>query len=309
MEQESGGLPWARLVAQLPVPLAVTDLDGTPVEVNRAFARLIDPAVVAAAVRDALDAPARTQTAPDPPAHEGRLPSRTGEQLPCTVVPVEPGHQTGLLLVHVSPVPHATRDPLTGLVLRDVLLQRVEQALARQARHGKEVELVMLDLDRFKRVNDEHGHTVGDGVLVEVAHRLLAVVRPEDTVCRWGGDEFVVLLEDAELDGGNAVCARISGALRDPVMTTAGALRIRGSCGWVRAEAGEEAIEVLHRADLQMYRQKRAHDDDARERDAELRARLGRARARAVELIAQNEVVLDRARRFLVPEQEPPDQR
>ena len=305
--EDSGGLPWARLVAQLPVPLAVTDLEGTPIEVNRAFARLIDPLAVATAVQHALAAPARSQAAPDPPAHEGRLPSRTGEQLPCTVVPVEPADQTGLLLVHVSPAPHAIRDPLTGLLLRDVLLERVEQALARHARHGKEVELVMVDLDRFKLVNDVHGHTVGDSVLVEVAHRLLTVVRPEDTVCRWGGDEFVVLLEDAGLDGGTAVCGRISGVLQEPVVTTAGSLSIQGSCGWVRAQPDEEAIEVLHRADLEMYRQKRAHED-GRERDAELRARLGRARARAVELIAQNEVVVNRARRFLVPEQEQQDE-
>ncbi len=306
--KDDSGLPWARLVAQLPVPLAVTDLEGTPIEVNRAFTRLIDPAAVAAAVRAAVAAPARSQASPDPPAHEGRLPSRTGEQLHCTVVPVEPADQTGLLLVHLTPAPHTTRDPLTGLVLRDVLLQRVEQALARQARHGQEVELVLVDLDRFKLVNDMHGHPVGDSVLVEVAHRLLTVVRPEDTVCRWGGDEFVVLLEDAELDGGRAVCGRIGDALHEPVVTTEGPLRIRGTYGWVHAEPGEEAIEALHRADLQMYRQKRAHGD-GRTRDTELQARLARARARAVELIAQNDVGLRRARRFLVPEQGHQDER
>lgn len=93
----------------------------------------------------------------------------------------------------------ALHDALTGLPNRALFEDRVEQALARARRRSGAVAVLMADLNRFKRINDSLGHTAGDRVLAEVGRRLSALVRREDTVARWGGDEFCVLL--TEVDG------------------------------------------------------------------------------------------------------------
>ncbi len=92
----------------------------------------------------------------------------------------------------------ATHDYLTGLPNRVLLYDRLEQALARFHRHGQPVALLYLDLDRFKPINDELGHQVGDAVLVEIGVRIHTVIRETDTAARIGGDEFAVLVEGIE---------------------------------------------------------------------------------------------------------------
>jgi PAS domain S-box-containing protein len=90
----------------------------------------------------------------------------------------------------------AMTDPLTGVANRAVLLDRLHQALRRQARGKGILAVLFLDLDRFKVINDSLGHRVGDGVLQAMAERLLHFIRPSDTLARMGGDEFVIVAED-----------------------------------------------------------------------------------------------------------------
>lgn len=89
----------------------------------------------------------------------------------------------------------ATHDPLTGLANRRLFYDRLQHAIRHAMRYGGKVGILYLDMDRFKDINDQHGHHIGDAVLMEVAQRLLDCVRESDSVARLGGDEFVVLLE------------------------------------------------------------------------------------------------------------------
>ena len=102
----------------------------------------------------------------------------------------------------------ATHDYLTGLPNRVLLYDRLEQALARFQRHGQAVALLYLDLDRFKPVNDEFGHQIGDAVLIEIADRIHTVIRDTDTAARIGGDEFAVLIEGVDEPGPAAAGGR-----------------------------------------------------------------------------------------------------
>jgi diguanylate cyclase (GGDEF)-like protein/PAS domain S-box-containing protein len=157
----------------------------------------------------------------------------------------------------------AYHDPLTHLPNRSLLLDRLQQALARYRRRGQYGALLFLDLDQFKAINDSLGHAVGDLLLCEVARRLSAQIRKEDTVARLGGDEFVILL--AQLDGSADSAAREARSVADKVheifiqdFNIAGyALRVGASIGVaVFPEGDETADEVLRHADIAMYRAK-----------------------------------------------------
>lgn len=128
----------------------------------------------------------------------------------------------------------ALHDPLTGLANRALLSDRVEQGLARARRHDTSLGLLMVDVDHFKRVNDRLGHAAGDRVLTELARRLRDAVRDEDTVARWGGDEFVVVLP--ELDGVETigdVRKRIRKTIRPPVQAGGERVQVDVSVGAV----------------------------------------------------------------------------
>ena len=103
----------------------------------------------------------------------------------------------------------ALHDPLTGLANRTLLRDRLEHALARSAREDLPTGVLFIDLDEFKDVNDRYGHAAGDAVLVELAGRLRAAVRPADTVARLGGDEFIVVCEHVDRDAALALGARL----------------------------------------------------------------------------------------------------
>ncbi|HSL59074.1 MAG TPA: GGDEF domain-containing protein [Acidimicrobiales bacterium] len=185
----------------------------------------------------------------------------------------------------------ATHDPLTGVANRAHLVGRVELALARARRTGRRVGVLFCDLDRFKEVNDTHGHDEGDRLLLEVARRLSRVVRPTDTVARFGGDEFVVLLDDvADDDDALVIARRVSAALRTPPLEVAGVERVlTTSIGVAISTARIDNPEALIRdADAALYRAKRQGRDrvelfrDDERDDAPVRDRLGEELATAI---------------------------
>ena len=240
---------WREAFSQASVGLALLDRSGTPLATNRMLGELLGPAgreLVHEAVRSRLELLEESMVVP--------INERVTARLDPIDVPCPDGTVERFYILHLV-VPSGT-DPLTGLAARDQLTAELVRLLGR--RDGRTVELVVLDLDGFKAVNDEHGHVVGDEVLMAVAARLRSLVRQEDLVCRWGGDEFVVLLDDPGEDGGQAVCSRIAALLTSPVPTRAGPLVISTSCGSVRARPDETPAELFDRADRRMYRQKRA---------------------------------------------------
>jgi diguanylate cyclase (GGDEF)-like protein len=150
------------------------------------------------------------------------------------------------------------QDDLTGLPNRRLLKDRLGQALARSSRHDTRVMLLLLDLDDFKRINDSLGHAAGDHVLRMVAQRLSEGIRSADTACRYGGDEFVVMLPDVE---DTTVAARIAekllGTLGTPYVIGEIEIRMTASIGTVvYPDDGGTCVELLRKADISLYRAK-----------------------------------------------------
>ncbi len=152
----------------------------------------------------------------------------------------------------------ARSDALTGLANRYEFEERLAAALQHEADGAGQVALVVVDLDGFKPINDSFGHAVGDEVLAALGQRLAAAVRREDTVARFGGDEFVVL---STLQAGTnpaTMIARLRRALADPVTTSAGQLTVGSSLGVAVSDSDIGMQDLLRRADKAMYRVKLA---------------------------------------------------
>ena len=145
-------------------------------------------------------------------------------------------------------------DPLTGLANRRLFNDRLAGAIAA----GAAPALLYLDLDGFKRTNDELGHAAGDALLTGVSARLSGCVRGADTVARLGGDEFAVLLPGADEAEAARVAMRVLDALAPPVALEGADVQVRASIGVAMAAAGQDPEQLLHHADLAMYRVKAA---------------------------------------------------
>jgi diguanylate cyclase (GGDEF)-like protein/PAS domain S-box-containing protein len=158
----------------------------------------------------------------------------------------------------------AFHDTLTGLPNRHLLVDRLAHALERTRRRGDwQAVVLFMDLDSFKVVNDSLGHEAGDYLLVLLAQRLRRCVRPEDTLARFGGDEFVVLLEDVE-DPAEAVrvAERITNELNKPFMMDGRSLFASFSIGIAQGNARTKSpLDLLRDADTAMYRAKSEHAD------------------------------------------------
>jgi diguanylate cyclase (GGDEF)-like protein/PAS domain S-box-containing protein len=170
----------------------------------------------------------------------------------------------------------AFHDSLTSLANRALFKDRVEHALQRSWRQTPSVAVLFLDLDGFKEVNDSLGHAAGDRLLIQVGQRLGACVRPSDTVARFGGDEFAVLIEDASDDLElAAVAERILEELRQPFLINDCELHVSGSMGIARMDPDVDGVDqVLRNADLAMYRAKAAGQGGYERYDPQMHTQL-----------------------------------
>lgn len=152
----------------------------------------------------------------------------------------------------------ALHDALTGLPNRALVVDRLDRALAAAGRRGTQVAVLFLDLDRFKVINDGLGHEVGDRLLIEVARRLRACIRAEDTLARFGGDEFVVLIEEvADVSIAEAAAARLVDAVKPQIVLDGQEVSIGVSIGLALGRAGAHSGDLLREADVAMYHAKR----------------------------------------------------
>lgn len=153
----------------------------------------------------------------------------------------------------------AGTDRLTRAWNRRRFDEVVESEIHRSVRYGRPLSVLMLDIDHFKRVNDEHGHQVGDRVLVAVARKVREVMRRSDSLTRWGGEEFLVMAPDSGLAEARVLAERIRERVASG--TVGGEVRVTVSIGAAVYAAGESAGEWIDRADRAMYEAKRAGRD------------------------------------------------
>ncbi len=170
--------------------------------------------------------------------------------------------------VEAELIHHTLHDALTGLPNRILLHDRLEQAILRAHRDNLPLTLLVLDLDRFKEINDTFGHDVGDLLLQQIGRRLQQVVRSSDslvrlvpaTVARLGGDEFAVILHHADEPGAITVAERILDMVQAPIVVGEERLTVGASIGMVLfPQHGKDAGSLLQRADVAMYQAKRGH--------------------------------------------------
>ena len=143
----------------------------------------------------------------------------------------------------------ATHDPLTGLPNRREFTTR----LIRAAHAGRQLAILFCDLDGFKEINDRFGHQTGDRVLVEVADRLRRCMRGSDEVCRYGGDEFLILCTDAAPEAVADLCDRIGFALEPFIHAGSEPIVVGASIGAVTGTGADDPEELIRRADEAMY--------------------------------------------------------
>jgi diguanylate cyclase (GGDEF)-like protein len=155
----------------------------------------------------------------------------------------------------------ALSDPVTGVANRRSLLVRADYEVARHCRAGRSFALVMLDLDGFKQLNDRFGHAAGDDLLRDVAGALGRAMRAQDTVARFGGDEFCVLAPETDQRGTERLGAKVSQAVRD---VSVGMETVAGSVGVaVFPQDGSSALELMQVADERLLAAKRRRPQGA----------------------------------------------
>ena len=165
---------------------------------------------------------------------------------------------TGLLLIPALPrlirMPNPIQDGLTGLPNRVLFIDRLQQAIRRTRRQKTKLAVLFIDLDGFKDINDAFGHSFGDELLIAVASRLRASLRSNDTVARFGGDEFVLLLEPvADVTEAYAFASRLVADLRRPLVVLGREVAVGASLGIAVSDGSESVHHLMQDADRAMY--------------------------------------------------------
>lgn len=149
-------------------------------------------------------------------------------------------------------------DSMTGAANRRHFEERLTSAIASARRHDTAICLLYLDIDRFKDINDTHGHAVGDAVIIEVAARIQSLVRADDLVARMGGDEFAVIVEQADADSGKAIAEKMMAAMQAPIVIGTLSLPVKVSIGVGFALHPDAFEHVIGMADRALYKSKAA---------------------------------------------------
>ena len=270
-------VPIARttLIQTMPDPVLVLNVDRRVIDHNPAAERVFgmsEPAVLGARLGQMLgdDLPLPGQDGPT--QHEVNLVGESGDKQFEVVTSVLGGHArngaAGYLVVlrditkrkaaELRLAHLASHDGVTDLPNRALFHDRLEQALAQARRRVGALAVMFLDLDDFKLINDRFGHEVGDEILAAVAHRLRSVLRGEDTVARFGGDEFIVLLPIVDhASGALAVAEKILEVLSEPLPVRDHELTVSASIG-IALYPGDGTTEqaLLRQSDAAMYRAK-----------------------------------------------------
>lgn len=156
------------------------------------------------------------------------------------------------------------QDPLTGLANRRLLHERLGPLTTSAVRHGRHLSLAMIDIDRFKAINDRYGHVAGDRVLVALASGLSASLREHDLCGRWGGEEFLLVLPDTDRDQAQVLTARLRERLRRldlPLANDQQPATITASIGIAQWQCDESYRETIERADQALLEAKRQGRD------------------------------------------------
>jgi diguanylate cyclase (GGDEF)-like protein/PAS domain S-box-containing protein len=265
-----------------PMGVMVTRFDGVVVACNPAMGELVgeDPAGLLGSVLFHLVHPddledlqgncaAKRASGARVMRHECRLRCRDGREIwvSLSTARIRTADDLDRVVVHVENITErkereaelshqALHDPLTGLANRVLLAERMREVLINRGRHARPSHLFYLDLDGFKAVNDRFGHAAGDAVLVELAHRISAILRAGDTAARLGGDEFAVLCDDIEPQHAGAIAERLRAAAAKPFLVDDVEITLSAAVGSCRARS-TDPDEVLREADRRMYERKR----------------------------------------------------
>ncbi|MES2205512.1 MAG: EAL domain-containing protein [Pseudomonadota bacterium] len=191
----------------------------------------------------------------------------------------------------------STQDILTGLPNRAVLMDRLEQGIARWGRNNQEAIIAFVNLDHFKQINDTYGHSIGDQVLTTIAKTLLRSIRQNDTVARVGSDEFILILDTLENDEEpNIVLQRLFASICQPFLTTTQEMTVSCSIGYCHyPDDGTTADALLNAADAAMYRAKALGRSTISAYSADMQSKLTERMTLESRLrlaVKQNELVL-----------------
>jgi two-component system cell cycle response regulator len=156
----------------------------------------------------------------------------------------------------------ATHDPLTGILNRGAIMERVAAEMARADRDGESLSLAMVDLDHFKEINDTYGHDAGDVVLREAALRMSSVLRPYDSIGRYGGEEFLVVFPKCEIASAVAIAERIRRSISNTTISTqTERILVTASIGIAEVRHPTDVNAVIREADGALFRAKQKGRD------------------------------------------------